>query len=33
LDRLSCSIREVVCRLEMTFPPAFFISWSICLFI
>jgi hypothetical protein len=24
LDRLSCSIREVVCRLEMIFPPAFF---------
>jgi hypothetical protein len=24
LDRLSCSIREDVCRLEMIFPPAFF---------
>jgi hypothetical protein len=24
LDRLSCSIREAVCRLEMIFPPAFF---------
>jgi hypothetical protein len=24
LDRLGCSIREAVCRLEMIFPPAFF---------
>jgi hypothetical protein len=24
LDRLSCSIREAICRLEMMFPPAFF---------
>jgi hypothetical protein len=24
LDRLSCSIREIVCRFDMIFPPAFF---------